>query len=99
MTGESVVVIQSTTFARTYKKLQNNQKVAVDDAVNKIVNDPFIGQAKRGDLSGVFVYKFKIQTQETLLAYEFDPNTRYLLLLGSHENFYLELKRKNQQHG
>jgi hypothetical protein len=67
----------------------------IDDAVNKIVNDPFIGEAIRGDLSGVFVYKFKIQTQETLLAYEFDPNTRYLLLLGSHENFYLELKRKN----
>jgi len=28
-----------------------------------------------------------------LLAYEWDPNTRVLLLLGSHENFYRDLKR------
>jgi mRNA-degrading endonuclease RelE of RelBE toxin-antitoxin system len=90
----SVTVIQSTTFARTYKKLRNNHKVAADEAVEIIVSDPFIGEAKRGDLSGVFVYKFKIQTQEILLAYEFDPNTRYLLLLGCHENFYSELNRK-----
>ena len=39
------------------------------------------------------VYKFKSQTQLLLLAYEFDPKTRHLLLLGSHENFYRELKR------
>jgi hypothetical protein len=28
-----------------------------------------------------------------LLAYEYDPGTRMLLLLGSHENFYQKLKR------
>ncbi len=28
-----------------------------------------------------------------LLAYEWNPNTRMLLLLGSHENFYRNLKR------
>jgi DMSO/TMAO reductase YedYZ molybdopterin-dependent catalytic subunit len=28
-----------------------------------------------------------------LMAYEYDPETRMLLLLGSHENFYRELKR------
>jgi len=94
MVSSSVTVIQTAKFARTYKRLHNNHKVAVDAAVEKIVSAPTIGKAKRGDLSGVFVYKFKIQTQETLLAYEYDPNTRYLLLLGSHENFYLELKRK-----
>ncbi|NBT69695.1 MAG: type II toxin-antitoxin system RelE/ParE family toxin, partial [Betaproteobacteria bacterium] len=40
-----------------------------------------------------YVYKFKSQAQLLLLAYEFDPKTRHLLLLGSHENFYRELKR------
>ncbi|MDA0248357.1 MAG: type II toxin-antitoxin system RelE/ParE family toxin, partial [Proteobacteria bacterium] len=37
--------------------------------------------------------KFKTNGQMMLLAYEFDPETRMLLLLGSHENFYRELKR------
>jgi len=45
------------------------------------------------DLLDVYVYKFKSQNQLMLLAYEFDPETRMLLLLGSHENFYRELKR------
>ena len=52
-----------------------------------------IREAKKGDLSGVFVYKFKCVGQPALLAYEYDPATRLLLLLGSHENFYRELKR------
>jgi mRNA interferase RelE/StbE len=45
------------------------------------------------DLLDVYVYKFKSQNQLMLLAYEFDSETRMLLLLGSHENFYRELKR------
>jgi mRNA interferase RelE/StbE len=54
---------------------------------------PEIGEPKRGDLAGVYVYKFKTNAQLMLLAYEYDPATRMLLLLGSHENFYRELKR------
>jgi len=65
----------------------------VDTAVNVIVADPLAGEVKRGYLAGVYVYKFKSQSQLMLLAYEFDPRTRHLLLLGSHENFYRELKR------
>jgi hypothetical protein len=52
-----------------------------------------LGEAKKGDLSGVFVYKYRSQQQLMLLAYEYDPGTRMLLLLGSHENFYQKLKR------
>jgi hypothetical protein len=65
----------------------------VDDAVEAIIKTPELGEPKRGDLSGVYVYKFKSQSQLMLLAYAFDPETRMLLLLGSHENFYRELKR------
>jgi hypothetical protein len=54
---------------------------------------PEIGEPKRGDLAGVYVYKFKTNAQLMLLAYEYDPATRMLLLLGSHENFYRELER------
>lgn len=93
MPPPTVRVTQTNLFARAYKKLHLHQKVDVDAAVQAIVADPGLGQAKRGDLAGVYVYKFISQTQLILLAYEFDPETRHLLLLGSHENFYRDLKR------
>ena len=80
-------------FKRAYKRLHPGQKADVDDAIFEIVRDPTIGEAKKGDLLGVFVYKFKCHGRLTLLAYEYDPNTRLLLLLSSHENFYRDLKR------
>ncbi len=86
-------VIQTSGFARAYKCLHNNQKDAVDQAVAVIVSQPESGQAKKGDLAGVFVYKFDCVNQVYLLAYEYDLQTRVLLLLGSHENFYRNLKR------
>ena len=91
--GDAVQVLQSAVFKRVYKRLHPNQKADVDDAVADIVRDPTLGEAKKGDLAGVFVHKFKSNGQLTLLAYEYDPGTRLLLLLGSHENFYRELKR------
>ena len=92
MAGE-VTVHQSAMFKRAYKRLHLNQKADVDVAVAEIVRDPTPGEPKKGDLAGVFVYKFKCNGQLTLLAYEYDPGTRLLLLLGSHENFYRDLKR------
>ena len=93
MASKQVEVTQTSAFARAYKKLHLQQKKDVDTAVEVIFSNPLVGDAKRGDLSGVFVYKFKSQTQLLLLAYEFDPQTRHLLLLGTHENFYRDLKR------
>ena len=89
----SVEVLQSAAFARAYKKLHLNRRKNVDDAVNLITDNPLLGEPKKGDLAGVYVYKFNSQSQQMLLAYEFDPQTRYLLLLGTHENFYRDLKR------
>jgi mRNA interferase RelE/StbE len=93
MQAKPVSVTQSSVFARAYKKLHPQQKLDVNTAVEEVVRDPTVGEAKRGDLAGVFVYKFKSNSQLMLLAYEFDPQTRHLLLLGTHENFYRALKR------
>ena len=91
--ADAVQVLQSAVFKRAYKRLHPNQKADVDDAVADIVRAPTLGEAKKGDLAGVFVHKFKASGQLTLLAYEYDPGTRLLLLLGTYENFYRELKR------
>lgn len=88
-----VAVVQSSAFQRAYKKLHANQKRDVDRAAALIVADPAAGEAKKGDFAGVYVYKFQCVGQLYLLAYEYDPATRLLLLLGSHENFYRDLKR------
>jgi mRNA interferase RelE/StbE len=93
MAAREIQVVQTVAFARAYKKLHHNRKLDVDKAIEIIVQDPLVGEPKRGDLAGTFIYKFKSQTQLMLLAYAFDPKTRFLLLLGSHENFYEDLKR------
>jgi mRNA-degrading endonuclease RelE of RelBE toxin-antitoxin system len=88
-----ITLLQMPAFKKTYKKLHKQTKKEVDNAIRVIVKDPKIGTEKKGDLSGVFVYKFKIHQQEFLLAYEWDPKTRILHALGVHENFYRDLKK------
>lgn len=89
-----IEIRQMPAFKKAYKKLHNSQKSKVNDAIRNIVRDPTIGEEKRGDLAQVYVYKFKMHSQEFLLAYEWDPSLRLLLALGIHENFYRDLKRK-----
>ena len=89
----AVEVRQANAFSRAYKRLHRNQQADVDDAITAIVADPTLGEAKKGDLAGVFVYKFACVGQLYLLAYEYDPESRLLLLVGTHENVYRTLKR------
>jgi mRNA-degrading endonuclease RelE of RelBE toxin-antitoxin system len=90
-------ILQTNEFAKTVKKLPRQQKAEVDVAVKAIVADPSIGEAKIADLAGVQVYKFRLNNQEVLLAYEHNAKTitLYLLKLGGHENFYRDLKRSD----
>lgn len=92
-TVTDIIVKQMPAFKKAYKKLHANVKSSVDEAIRAIIKNPNLGEEKRGDLAGVFVYKFKINHQEILLAYEWNPKERYLIALGVHENFYRDLKR------
>jgi addiction module RelE/StbE family toxin len=88
-------VLQTPTFKRQTKKLHKNQKKDLDKAIKVIIENPSIGEMKKGDLSGVQVYKFKMVKQLMLLAYEFYEGKLELILLalGTHENFYRNLKK------
>jgi mRNA interferase RelE/StbE len=86
-------IVQSPYFKRTYKKLLPNQSKVVNDAIRHILSGPACGEQKKGDLAGVWVYKFRVQNEQFLLAYEFDNETLFLLALGVHENFYRDLKK------
>ncbi len=88
-------VLQSNLFKTSYKKLHKKHLVMVNQEIRTIIADPNIGEAKKGDLLGIRVHKFKIDTQLYLLAYEYKDNVARLLLLalGSHENFYDKVKK------
>ncbi len=88
-----ISVSQMPAFKKVFKNPHSNQKEEVKNAIKQIIKNPELGTAKIGDLLGSYVYKFKINNQEYLLAYEWDPENRVLLALGVHENFYRDLKR------
>lgn len=87
-----IQIFQTSVFAKQIKKLNKKQRSLVDDAIKKIVDKPSIGEQKKGDLSTIWVYKFPIDKQQYLLAYQWDPEKRILIALGVHENFYRNIK-------
>jgi len=89
-----MTVLQKPSFRKVYKKLKPNQKADADAAIDVIISSPDVGTQKKGDLSGVYVYKFKMVGQLTLIAYTFEEENIVLtfLAIGSHENFYRDLK-------
>lgn len=89
----NITVKQMPLFKKVYKKLHKDQRDKINAAILAIIENPKIGEEKKGDLAGVYVYKFKMHHQEYLLAYEWDPLNRLLLALGVHENFYRNLKK------
>ena len=86
-------VIQSPSFARKVKKFHKDGKKSLDYHIKKILKNPKIGEGKKGDLQGVFVYKFKMKTQQYLVAYRIKKNTLELIMIGPHENYYRDLKQ------
>ena len=80
-------------FVRATKRLHAPQKRELDAALRAISAAPSLGEAKVGDLAGIRVYKFRLSNQLFLLAYRVvDGQSLKLLTLGSHENFYRDLK-------
>ena len=68
------------------------EKEALDREVKSIAEKPNIGEEKKGDLKGVFVHKFKLKTNLYLLAYRKADKDLELVMIGSHENYYRDLK-------
>ena len=84
-------IIQSRSFENKVKGFSKKQKNVLDKQIHKILDNPSIGQEKKGDLRGVFVYKFKIETIQYLLSYRVAKNTLELIMIGLHENYYRDL--------
>lgn len=93
MSPENEIEIQQTpTFKKAFKRLSDKQKDLVDDEIEKIIDDPEIGERKKGDLSHLWVHKFKMEGHQVLLGYSWNQYGLVITLMNiaPHENFYQE---------
>jgi len=83
--------------ARYLKKLKEKAlKSKFQNAIDLICENPYIGEMKTGDLSGIFCYDIFHAGINYELAYklvEKNGETLVVILAGTRENFYEELKR------
>jgi len=85
-------ILQSRSFEKKTKRLTKKQRNILDKQIRKILDNPIIGQEKKGDLRGIYVHKFKIETTQHLLSYRFVRDALELIMIGPHENYYRDLK-------
>lgn len=85
---------------RYFKKLGKQDKqlqLKFQAAIREILENPSIGVAKTGDLSSIYGYDVYHQGTNYEIAYyveeDLDGNVLVVLLAGTRENFYEELKR------
>jgi mRNA-degrading endonuclease RelE of RelBE toxin-antitoxin system len=86
---------QTSRFSRLYKKLGKRQLVALHDAMDLLMKNPQTGQQKVGDLSNLYVFKYKLGSEDWLLGYTFQSNKKVITWhpIGQHENFYRDTKK------
>ena len=91
----SLSPIASPVFLKKKKKQFPDLQRKLDNQVNMILENPLLGDPKKGALRGIRILKFKYKKQLFLLSYEPDLKKKivYLFTFGSHEGFYEELER------
>lgn len=91
-------VYESNLFTKQLAKLSEKQLKVVEDEIDKVIENPELGEHKVGDLSHLWVHKFKLDSQLVLLGYSWveDKLELYLLSVGPHENFYQEAKKRRK---
>ena len=83
--------------AKFLKKLKDKKlKTLYQEAIDKIRNDHTVGEAKTGDLTGVYGYDIYYNRTNYELAYSVEYQKDKIIVVimaGTRENFYDELKR------
>jgi mRNA interferase RelE/StbE len=86
-------IYQSRSFEKKVKKMSRSQKDLLDREIQRIAQEPAIGEEKKGDLKDVFIHKFKLEVTQYLLAYRRVGGDLELVMIGPHENYYRDLKQ------
>lgn len=92
---QEVEVYLSRRFEKYFDSLTDQEQKEVDDQIELIMDNPEIGERKKGNLDFLRVHKFRMNNQQYLLGYSWVEQKVeiYLLSMGSHENFYDDQKR------
>lgn len=87
--------LQTPRFSRLYKKLGKRQLSALHEAMDLVLKNPQSGQRKVGDLSELYVFKYKLGSEEWLLGYTLHTSKKIIAwhAIGHHENFYRDVKK------
>lgn len=85
-------IFQSRIFENKVKKFSKQEKEILDEEIKKIIENLLLGNEKKGDLRGMYVHKFKIKAIQYLLSYRMIKADLELIMIGSHENYYRDLK-------
>ncbi|MCX2588580.1 MULTISPECIES: type II toxin-antitoxin system RelE/ParE family toxin [Proteus] len=95
---KEIDVYQSARFEKTMKKLPESDVKIIEDEIDQIIDNPLIGEQKKGDLAYLRVHKFRLNELTVLLGYSWVTNKveLYLLHIGSHENFY-DVQKKQRK--
>ncbi len=84
-------------FRRFVKKQFLPLQLAIQDEVDVISDNPGTGEEKKGDLTGFRVHKFRFHKQEYLIAYKAASDNLVFVMIGTHENFYRNLKKYKKE--
>jgi len=87
-----IKVFASNQVLKFKKRASARLQLEIDEQVKAIMENPEVGELKKGDLKGIRVLKLKYNRQLYLLSYEMKESALNLYLIGSHENFYSKLK-------
>ncbi|MBG2803825.1 type II toxin-antitoxin system RelE/ParE family toxin [Proteus sp. WDL240414] len=95
---KEIDVYQSARFEKAMKKLPESDVKIIEDEIDQIIDNPLIGEQKKGDLTHLRVHKFRLNELTVLLGYSWVANKveLYLLHIGSHENFYNAQKKQRK---
>lgn len=87
--------------AKFLKKLKDKKlKMLYREAIDRIREDHTVGEAKKGDLSGVYGYDIYYNKTNYELAYTVEyveDKIIVVIMAGTRENFYEQLKQYMRQ--
>ena len=80
-------------FKKFVRKQARPLQLSIEDEIEIIIEDPSMGETKKGDLQGYRVHKFTFKKRRFLVAYRILETEIIFYMVGSHENFYRNLKK------
>ncbi|MEW5909531.1 MAG: type II toxin-antitoxin system RelE/ParE family toxin [Thermodesulfobacteriota bacterium] len=92
-----MIIKFSPAFRRFVKKQSFPFQLAIQDEVDKITSNPVVGEEKKSDLAGFQVHKFIFHRQEYLIAFETQKEELVFVMIGTHQNFYRDLKKYQKE--